>query len=92
MHTQTTEMIESEPTVQLKFQIMKKINSMRSLWYGGDIATNSLSNFHIVPNQTPISAEYYHWIILEEYLLPVLFRTRATGKFDERKLVNSMSE
>ena len=56
-----------------------------------EVAAKILTNLYTLPNQTSVSAEYYHGIILEEYLLPVFSSTKSTGKFDERKLVDLMS-
>ena len=42
-------------------------------------------------NQTFVTAEYYHGVILENFLPPVYTRTGSTGKIDERKMVDSMS-
>lgn len=55
----------------------------------GGMTAKGLTKLHVVPNQTSVNAEYYHGVILKDYLLPVYSRTRATGKIDERKLVES---
>ena len=47
-----------------------------------------LTKLHVVPNKTSITAESYHGVILEEYLLPVYGRTKSTGKISERKMVD----
>ena len=56
----------------------------------GGMSAKGLTKLHVVPNQTSLNAEYYHWFILKEYLLPVYTRTKSTGKIKERKLVDSM--
>ena len=56
----------------------------------GGMSAKGLTKLHVAPNKTSINAEYYHEVILNDYLLPVYTRTRSTGKIDERKLVDSM--
>ena len=56
----------------------------------GGMSAKGLTKLHVVPNQTSINAEYYHGVILKEYLLPVYTRTKSTGKIEKRKLVDSM--
>ena len=56
----------------------------------GGMSAKGITKLHVVPNKTSINAEYYHGVILKEYLLPVYTRTKSTGKIEERKLVDSM--
>ena len=56
----------------------------------GGMSSKGLTKLHVVRNQTSVTAEYYHGVILENFLLPVYTRTRSTGKIDERKMVDSM--
>ena len=58
----------------------------------GAISASSLSEMHIVPQKTSVTADYYTENILAENLLPMFTRNRTTGRLVGRRLVDVKSE
>ena len=58
----------------------------------GAISATSLSNLHIVPQNTSVTADYYANNILAEDLLPMFNASRTTGSIVGRKLPLPKSE
>lgn len=58
----------------------------------GAMSSQAMTELHIVPQNSTVSAQYYVDNILQDCLLPALNRTRNTGGIFKRKLVQNMSE
>ena len=74
--------VEPRETVKFSPKIM--------VW--GAISASSLSELHIVPQKTSVTADYYTENILAENLLPMFTRNRTTGSLVGRRLVDVKSE
>ena len=74
--------VEPRETVKFSPKIM--------VW--GAISGSSLSELHIVPQNTSVTAGYYTENILAENLLPMFTGNRATGSLVGRRLVDVKSE
>ena len=74
--------VEPSETVKFSPKIM--------VW--GAISASSLSELHIVPQKTSVTADYYTENILAEILLSMFTQNRTTGSLVGRRLVDVKSE